>query len=82
MVIKVGRHCQAIFQRQSVSAEAEGRAGEVHVERWYRSEESGVWAKDWRSSTGNDEGEDVMTPILVQSWDARKACSASMVDDS
>jgi hypothetical protein len=72
MVIKVGRNCQAIFQGQSVSAEAEGRAGEVHVERWYRSEESGVWAKDWRSSTGNDEGEDVLMPSKWVCQDGRK----------
>lgn len=62
MVIKVGGHCQAIFQRQSLSAEEDGRAGEVHVERWYKSEMSGLWTKDWRSSTGSDESEDVLMP--------------------
>jgi hypothetical protein len=72
MVIKVGSHCQAIFQRQSMSAEAEERAGEVHVERWYRSEESGVWAKDWRSSTGNDEEDDVLMPSKWACQDGRK----------
>jgi hypothetical protein len=72
MVIKLGRYCQAIFGRQSVSAEAEGRAGEVHVERWYRSEEGGVWTKDWRSSTGNDEGEDVLMPSKWVCQDGRK----------
>jgi Protein HRI1 len=62
MVIRVGRHCQAIFQKQIVSAEGHLRVGEVQVERWYKGEKSAVWAKDWRSSAGDDKGEDVVMP--------------------
>jgi len=63
MVIKVGNHCQAIFQRQSASAEEAGRAGEVHVERWWRGREAEAgWVKDWRSSTGDDAEEDIVMP--------------------
>ena len=72
MVIRVGKHCQAIFQRQSVSAEQQGRAGEVHVERWYRSAESGIWAKDWRSSTGDEGAEDAVMPSKWVCEEGRK----------
>lgn len=62
MVIRVGQHCQAIFQRQAGGAEGDCRVGEVLVERWYRGDKSDAWAKDWRSNTGDDEGGDVVMP--------------------
>jgi hypothetical protein len=62
MMIRVGRHCQGIFQRQGGSVDEHGPVGGVLVERWYKSEESGAWAKDWRSNTGHDKGGDVVMP--------------------
>ena len=71
MVIRVGKHCQGMFQRVSSGAGAEeeaGTAGEVCVERWYRSGESGVWAKDWRSSStmGKDDAQEV--GVMPSKW--------------
>jgi hypothetical protein len=72
MVIRVGRHCQAIFQSGSGTAEEHGRAGQVHVERWYKSDKTETWAKDWRSNTGDDTGEDTVMPSKWVCEEGRK----------
>ena len=70
MVIRIGNHCQAIFQRRSTSGEESQRRGEVHVERWARRD--GKWVKDWRSSTGEEEEEDVVMPSKWVCEEVRK----------
>lgn len=67
MVIRVADYCQSIFQKQGIGANENGKVGEVHVERWLREKsgtrhESGRWTKDNRSSTGEDDGEDIVVP--------------------
>jgi hypothetical protein len=63
MVMRVGRHCQAIFRSQ---------VGPVLVERWLQAEESGAWAKDGRSHTASQPGSDVLMPCEWLCEQARK----------
>jgi hypothetical protein len=72
MVIRVGRHCQAIFRRQAGGAEGHGQVDQVLVERWHQGVESGAWAKDGRSNTGGDTGGDVRMPSKWVCERARK----------
>jgi hypothetical protein len=72
MVMRVGRHCQAIFRRHAGGAEAAGQVDPVLVERWHQAEESGAWVKDGRSHTAGEPGSDVLMPSQWVCEQARK----------